>query len=287
MISLKVALISAAAVGTVTAGGIAYATVGYSQSGGLAAAHGQLPSAGSVLAKPALPSRPACLPTLATPKLPAKAPAGGPTTLPTTVPTAKIPSHLPAAVPTDDLASAASCLGKKVPTGVPTGVSAPTGAPTAVSTPKVPGLSAPAIAKLDCSQVPSAVQVGSPAEQSLALPKVLRYDSARSQSHTLEGRKVCEVAQTWKDGAGQWIKLERFKGEATATLDQIRQAIQLPKAKPVNVGGMKVWQSPLGSGQGSSVIWSPEPGVALLVGASPAYQYQLQEIAARLQKIGG
>lgn len=262
MISLKIALVSAAAVGTVTAGGVTYATVGYSQDGPTAA-QGQLPSAGSLPAKPALPVPSDCLPTPAVPKLSGQAPAA-------------VPSKVPGAV--------ASCLGK-VPTGVPSGVSVPTSAPTSVPTLKVPGLSVPALPRLDCSQVPSAVQVGGSAEQSLSLPNGLHYDSARSLSHTFQGRKICEVGQTWKDRAGQWIKLERFKGEAT--LNQIRQAIKLPDAQPISVGGSTVWESPLGGGQGSAVIWSPEPGMALFVSASPVYRYRLEDIVTRLQKIGG
>jgi hypothetical protein len=295
MISLKVALVSAAAVGTVAAGGVTYATVGYSQSAPTVGQK-QLPSA-SVPAKPSMPGRTDCLPTPATPKLPAKAPTGAPTdvsgkvpsTVPTTfpttttVPTGKVPSDAPAKVTSKVPASAPTCLGN-APTSVPTGVAAPTGAPTSVPTEKVPGLSAPAMPKLDCSQVPSVVQAGSSAERSLALPNGLQYDKASTVSHTFKGRKICEVGQTWKNPAGQWIKLERFKGEAT--VEQIRQAMQLPEAKPASVGGMTIWQSPLGSGQSSDVMWSPEPGVALLVGASPAYTYQLQGIATRLQQIG-
>ncbi|MGI8329707.1 hypothetical protein ACRYCC_07055 [Actinomadura scrupuli] len=310
MISLKVALVSAAAVGTVTAGGVTYATVGYSQDG-VTAAQGRPIQERSVPVKPALPARPDCLPTPAAPKLPAKAPAqvadkvpaqvtdkvpaqvtdkvpaqvAGkvPTAVPTSRPAVKVPGHLPAGVPSQ--APAAPCLGK-VPAGVPTGgVTAP-GAPTSVPAPAVPGPEVPAMPKLDCSQVPSAVQV-SGAVRSLALPIGLRYDSARTHSHTFQGRKICEVAQTWKDRTGQWIRLERFTGEAS--LDQVRQAIKLPEAQPVSVGGTTVWESPLGSGQaqGSGVIWSPRPGTALFVVASPAYRPRLQDIVARLQRTAG
>jgi hypothetical protein len=225
---------------------------------------------------------PTALPTTITGKVPTTVPTTFATT--TTVPVTKIAGHLPAAVSSKVPAPAASCL-SKVPTGVPTSVPAPTGVPTSVPTPKVPGVSAPALPTLDCSQVPSAVKLGGPAEHSLALPSGLHFDAVRTQSHTFDGKKICEVAQTWKGRAGQWIKLERFKGEAT--LEQIRQAIRLPQAQPVSVGGTTLWESPLGSGQGSGVIWSPEPGVAMFVGASPAYRYQLEAIATRLQQIGG
>jgi hypothetical protein len=314
MISLKIALVSAAAVGTVTAGGVTYATVGYSQSGGLTAAHGQLPSAGSVPVNPSLPSHPDCLPTTAAPKLPANVPTGVPThvlgkvptglpkqvtgKVPTTVPTtfgtavpgaiaakaAKVAGHLPTAVPSGVPASVPTCL-SKVPTGVPTGVSAPTSVPTTIPTPKVPGLTVPSLPKLDCSQLTPAVPAGSPAEQSLSLPNGLHFDATRTLTHTFSGKKICEIGQTWKDRAGQWIKLERFKGEAT--LEQFRQAAKLPKLQPVTVGGTTLWETPLGAGQGGAVIWSPEPGMALSVDASSAYRLQLNDIAARLSKIGG
>lgn len=319
MISLKVALVSAAAAGTVTAGGVTYATVGSSQDGPTAA---QARSAQDrswpekVAGNPALPVHPDCLHTPAVPKLPAKAPAAAPaqvagkvpaqvpaqvppkvpaqvpgkvpaqvpgkvpTAVPTHLPAAKVPGHLPAAAPSQP--PAASCLGK-VPAGAPGSAA---GAPTSVATPAVPGLKPPAMPRLDCSQVPAAVQL-SGAVRSLSLPAGLRYDSARTQSRTFQGRKICEVAQTWKDRTGQWIRLERFQGEAT--LDQIRQAMKLPEARPVTVGGTTVWESPLGSGQaqGSGVIWSSQPGTALFVVASPAYRYRLQDIAARVQRTTG
>jgi hypothetical protein len=310
MISLKVALVSAAAVGTVGAGGVTYATVGSSQDG-LTAAQGRPSQGRSVPVKPALPARPDCLPTPAAPKLPAKvadkAPAAGelpakvadkvpaqvaekvpaqvagkvPTAVPTSLPGVKVPGHLPNGVPAQ---APPACLGK-VPAGAPAGGTA-AGVPTGVATPAVPGLKVPAMPKLDCSRVPSAVQV-SGAVRSLALPAGLRYDSSRTHGHTFQGRKFCEVAQTWKDRTGQWIRLERFKGEAS--LDQIRQAIELPEARPVSVGGTTVWESPLGSGQaqGSGVIWSSRPGTALFVVASPAYGPRLQDIVARLQRSAG
>jgi hypothetical protein len=205
-----------------------------------------------------------------------------PTAVPTSLPTVKVPGHLPSGVPSQ---APAACL-SKVPGGVPAGGAAAADVPTAVPTPAVPGLKVPAMPKLDCSQVPSAVQV-SGAVRSLALPTGLRYDSSRTHSHTFQGLKICEVAQTWKDRTGQWIRLERFKGEAT--LDQIRQAIKLPEAQPASVGGTTVWESPLGSGQaqGSGVIWSPQPGTALFVVASPAYRPRLQDIVTRLQRTAG
>ncbi|WP_242902938.1 hypothetical protein [Actinomadura terrae] len=152
--------------------------------------------------------------------------------------------------------------------------------------PAKPGLPAvpavPGAKGLDCSKLPPAVKIGSPAERAVMLAKGLTYTSSTPVSKALQAKKVCGVTQKWTGKAGQWLTVETLKTPAGMPQTELRKALALPATggSPVTVGGFVGWQAP---GGGGVLLFDPN-GYSLFVNGSPVLAGDLQNVAAALRQ---
>lgn len=283
MISFKLGLASVAAVGTVVVGGgVTYAMVSAPEA---------LPAPPVAAPAPKLPAAPAlpdCAPTgVGAPSVPSKLPAGAPR-----VP-AEVPDQVGAEVRASDVEKkagkvreqaegATDTVRKNLPAGASDCLpSAPVKVPDA---PAVPAPAAPEIPALDCDNVPGAVMPNTPAAQVISgLTGGMRQVSSQVETLKAQGKEVCARVQTFKNVAGQSLTIQRVQG---ANLEQARHALRLPQAEPLTLGGATFWETPLGGGAGTGIVWSPDPGVSLFVSGSPVFQPQLRTIAMQLSNAG-
>lgn len=271
MIPFKIALASAAAVGTVAVGGgVTYAMVGAPEALPAPVAKPALPAAP---AAPAVPALPDCAPTgVDAPSVPSKLPANVPA----------VPSKVPDVQKGVEEARKGVEQAQK---GVPEGASkCLPSAPVKAPAPAAPAL--PEVPAISCSSVPAFVKLHSPAEQIITATSGLDFVSSRTRTLEAQGKTLCSRIQTWKAPGGQWLTVERLQG--AANLEQARQALRLPQAQsnPLPLGGTTFLEAPLVGGQGTGIVWTPDPGVAVYVSGSPVYQTQLRQIATQLSQVG-
>lgn len=279
MIPFKIALASAAAVGTVAVGGgVTYAMVGAPEALPAPVAKPALPAAP---AAPAVPALPDCAPTgVDAPSVPSKLPANVPA----------VPSKVPDVQKGVEEArkgveQQAQKGVEQAQKGVPEGASkCLPSAPVKAPAPAAPAL--PEVPAISCSSVPAFVKLHSPAEQIITATSGLDFVSSRTRTLEAQGKTLCSRIQTWKAPGGQWLTVERLQG--AANLEQARQALRLPQAQsnPLPLGGTTFLEAPLVGGQGTGIVWTPDPGVAVYVSGSPVYQTQLRQIATQLSQVG-
>src|SRR5919198_4875133 len=316
MITLKAVLVGSSCVGVLAVGGVTYATVGHPN---LRSDEAKVPAAKPAApAAPAQPALPSCLPK-APHGLP-KAPAGAPHGLPKAGDAQHaLPQQPGAAVQpggaqqqvsgaqqeaqravgqhaqkVGDAAKAPVNQPHSMPAGKPGVPSAPVKAPGTdclpsglpkapvpahPAKPEVPQL--PHNAKVNCDSVKPAIALGSKAERSLILARGLSHGTKHVKAVSWKAHKLCKVTEKWVGTAGQWLKVERLKTPSPYSLDQLRQAMQLPVGgSPVDISGSHGWTTPLGG----VVFWYAPDGVAVFVSGSPAYAPQLQDVASKLQQ---
>jgi len=300
MITLKAALVGTSCIGVLAVGGVTYATVAHPHAG-LRSDRSRVPDAKPAAPAPAVPTAPQCLPKPgdvrhAVPQQPAMpqpaAPQAGaaqqqgagarqaveqqaqkvdaankaPANLPHSVPAAPQPAGEPAPVHAPET----NCLPSELPKG---------GEPAHPAKPRVPKL--PHLTKVSCDTIKPAVALGGTTEKSIILSRGLSHGTKHVEIITHKAHKLCKVTEKWVGAAGQWLKVERVKTPQPYSLDQLRQALQLPAGGgPVSVEGMRGWQTPLGR----AVIWYSAGGFAMCVEGSPAYAPQLQDVAMKLQQ---
>jgi hypothetical protein len=283
MKTLKVALLAATAAGAVAAGGVTYATVGYSSP---------TPSAKPVTdavakhapvqapAVPATPSVPTCLPNL--PKgealnkakakveqqiqaLAAKAPQ-----TPVALPAAPgLPDSLPAAqlakLPVD-----------KLPTckGGDNGAVTPPQAPAA-GLPDVPALPS----GLSCDSVPNVIKNQDAKAKDLTLPNGMQFGVMHAHRIEIQSRAACMYTQELVGGLGNLITVDRIQTPPDVTLQELAQSLKMAGSF-AKVDGVNTWTSPLNQG----MLWYSTKGVAIRVDSTnPAAAALIPAIATQLR----
>jgi hypothetical protein len=286
MKTLKVALLVTTAAGAVAAGGVTYATVGYSNPAPTSAAKDAVSKAKSAVkapaAAPALPSVPTCLPNL--PKgsaklakakadikqqieaLAAKAPQT-PVTLPS-VPGDKLPKVLPAAelakLPVSKLPTCGDGLqGKSVnPPNVPTAPGLPN-LPTAVS----------------CDQVPQEIKNDQARAKQFTLPNGLQLGASHTHKITIQSRAACEYTQELVGGLGSMVTVDRITTPPQVTLSELAESLNMAGSF-VSVDGVNTWRTPSGDG----MLWYSSKGYAIRVtGNNPTTDALLPGLASQLR----
>jgi hypothetical protein len=153
----------------------------------------------------------------------------------------------------------------------------PAGAPAALPT------DVPQLPTFSCDDVAPVVKVGGAVEQQITAQTGLKFVSKKSRTITVKGQKICVTTQRWTGGLGQWMEIERMKGEVN--VDQLRQTLRLPQADAVTLGKDVYWRSPLAGTPGTGVMWTSAPGVVDYVSGGLALQPRLQQIATRLHQV--
>jgi hypothetical protein len=300
MITLKAALVGTSCIGVLAVGGVTYATVAHPHAG-LRSDRSKVPDAKPAAPAHAAPAVPQCLPKPgdvghAVPQHPAVPhPAAPQAGVPQAgVPQAGVPQAVASQAQKVDAARKApanlphSVPAAPQPAGRPGPVHAPNCLPSELPKGKVPvhpgkphAPKLPPIKKISCDTIKPAVPLGGPAEKSIILSRGLGHGTKHVEIITHKAHKLCKVTEKWVGAAGQWLQVERVKTPQPYSLDQVRQALQLPTGGgPVSVEGTRGWQTPLGG----AVLWYSEGGFAMCVEGSPAYAPQLQDVATKLQQ---
>ncbi|GAA2119242.1 hypothetical protein [Actinomadura alba] len=141
----------------------------------------------------------------------------------------------------------------------------------------------PQLPTFSCADVAPVVKVGGAVEQSITAQTGLKFVSTKTREIKIKGKKVCMVTQRYTGGLGQWMQIERIKGEVGVT--QVRQQLGLPKADAVTLGRDVYWRSPLPGVAGSGLMWTATPGVVDYVSGGLALQPRLQQIATKLHQV--
>lgn len=297
MINLKLAVLATTAVGAVTAGGVAYATVGNSTPSTPAKVKAVAGAAGNAAreATSKVPAVPTCVPSAPAAKLPKGK-----------LPKAKshviknhhiVKGNLPAApnVPVTPPAGVPTSVPGGVPTTAPSGLPKPAGVPTCLPSVPKPGdqttqgatPAKPALPKLpegklpSCDKVPPAITSRKTIAKDLALPNGMHLAYAHAHSITIQSQQVCENVEKFVGMAGSFLTVERLQTPPQVTLQQMAAALKMPQGKVVSVGGMQAWETPLGTG----MVWLSDQGYAIAVTGSPSLATQLPTIATRLQHL--
>jgi hypothetical protein len=317
VINLKLALLATGAVGAITAGGVAYATVGNDSPASSAKpvadsakkvvkqAAGSVPTAAPTcvsvpkagLPKDKLPKGEVPKAGLPKDKLPK---AGLPNTgekpgLPTDK--AKVPANLPtdkAKVPANlptDKAKVPSTLptGKvKVPSDLPTCApgAAEAGQGTAQSAapaakPGLPKVKVPEAKLPDCSSVPAVIKTEHSKAKDVTLPTGLHLATTHGHSITIQSGKICTVVQKFAATGGKYLTVERLNTPPQVTAKELAAELKLPEGGLVSAGATQTWQSPLNTG----MLWISDKGYAIYLTGSPEYAGQLPAIATQLRQL--
>ena len=302
MIKLKLAVLATTAVGAVTAGGIAYATVGSSTPSAPAKVKAVKDAAGNAAreATSKVPAVPTCVPSAPAAKLPkAKAPKAK-------LPKAKnhviknhhiVKGHLPAtpSLPVTPPAGVPTSVPGGLPTTAPSGLPKPAGVPTCLPSVPKPGdrttqgtaQTGPALPKApegkqpSCDKVPPAITSKKTMAKDLALPNGMHLAYAHAHSVTVQSRTVCGNVEKFVGMAGSFLTVERVQTPPQVTLQQMATALKMPQGKVVSVGGTQAWETPLGTG----MVWFSDQGYAIAITGSPSLATQLPTIATRLQHL--
>ncbi|MBC6459508.1 hypothetical protein [Actinomadura sp. HBU206391] len=141
----------------------------------------------------------------------------------------------------------------------------------------------PRLPKFSCDSVTPVVKVGGSVEQQITAKTGLKFVSKKTRTITVKGRKICVMTQRWSGPLGQWMEVERIKGEVN--VEQLRQTLRLPNAEAVTLGRDIYWRSPLAGAPGTGIMWAPAPGVVDYVSGGLALQPRLQQIAMRLHEV--
>lgn len=299
MLNLKLALLATTAVGAVTAGGIAYATVGSSTPSVPAKAKAVTDAAGNAArgATAKVPAAPTCVPSAPTAKLPKaknhdlknhhivkglqgvqghlpkagvpaapgvpsalpKPPAGVPGAVPGTLP--KAPANLPTCLPSAPNPGAAAAQGVT---------------PGAPALPKLPEGKLPS-----CDKVPPAITTQKSIAKDVTLPNGMHLAYAHSHSITIKTHQVCENVEKFVGTAGSFITVERLQTPPQVTLQDVASALKMPQGKVVSLSGLQAWETPLGTG----MVWISDQGYAMSISGSPTLAGQLPLIAEKLQHL--
>jgi hypothetical protein len=289
MIPLKITLAAAAAVSTVAVGsGVTYAMVSAPEP--LPAPKVAAPAPPAVPQAPALPDcAPSGVGAPSAPKVNAPAvPRGVPHAVQTSVRASDVGKN---AAEAKQNAADTAAKGVEAAKGAAAGA-APRclpSAPVDVPQPDVPAApnvpNVPDVPALSCSSVPAAVVPHTPAMETITAIPGMQLVSTQTRTLQAKGGDVCAKVQSFKGLAGQSLTVERLQG--VGSLEQARQVMGLPQAvQPLTLGGGTFWQTPVGGGEGAGLMWSPDPGVAVFVGGSPAYQIQMRQIAMQLAQVG-
>jgi hypothetical protein len=301
MITLKAALVGTSCIGVIAVGGVTYATVAHPHAG-LRSDQSKVPDAKPAAPAHAAPAAPQCLPKSglpkpgdvrhAVPQQPAVPQAAAPQAA---APQAAAPQAVAQQAQKVDAARKVPAnLPHSVPAAPPAGRPGPVHAPGANCLPSLPAKGKvpahpgkphapklPPIQRVSCDTIKPAVVIGGPAEKSIILSRGLGRGTKHVEIITYKAHKLCKVTEKWVGAAGQWLKVERIKTPQPYSIDQLRQALQLPAGgSPASVEGMRGWQTPLGG----AVLWYSESGFAMCVEGSPAYAPQLQDVATKLQQ---
>jgi hypothetical protein len=176
---------------------------------------------------------------------------------------ARLRAGVPACVPSvPSTPGAASDVPASVPSTLPTDI------------PQLPAFS--------CSDVAPVVSAGSTVERQITAQTGLTFVSRKTRTITVKGQKVCVTTQRWTGGLGQWMEVERIKGEVN--VQQVRQTLRLPSAETVTLGRDVYWRSPLAGMPGSGLMWTQAPGVVDYVSGGLTLQPRLQQIATTLHE---
>ncbi len=298
MIKLKLAVLATTAVGAVTAGGIAYATVGSSTPSAPAKVKAVKDAAGNAAreATSKVPAVPTCVPSAPAAKLPkakshviknhhiVKRQLPAAPSLPVTRPSG-VPAMAPSGLPKPS----------GLPTTAPSGLPKPTGVPTCLPSVPKPGdqtaqsatPAKPALPKLpegklpSCDKVPPAITSKKAMAKDIALPNGMHLAYAHAHSITIQSQQVCANVEKFVGTAGSFLTVERVQTPPRVTLQQMAAALQMPQGKVVSVGGMQAWETPLGTG----MVWFSDQGYAIAMTGSPSLATQLPVIATRLQHL--
>jgi hypothetical protein len=130
---------------------------------------------------------------------------------------------------------------------------------------------------------PALIRLGGLAELFITLGTDLLYASARSETYWVEGRRVGTTVQSWHDREGEWVKVVHLHSEMSVA--EIQRVLRLRDHQRVILGGARFWESTLDDGLGGVLMWVPEPGVTVYVGASQKYRCRLHQIGVRLERI--
>lgn len=314
MLNLKLALLATTAVGAVTAGGIAYATVGSSSPSAPAKVKAITDAAGKAAhgATSKVPPAPTCLPSTPQGELPKaknhvmknhhvvngqlpkaglpavpdasatpanalpKAPAAVPVTPPNALP--KAPAGAPAAAlrgtPVSPATNLPACLPSVPKPGDQTAQTGQGVTPARPGLPQAPEAKAPS-----CDTVPPAISERKAQAKDVALPAGMHLASAHAHSITVQSHQVCENVEKFVGGGGSFLTVERLQTPPQVTLQELAGALQMPQGKTVSVGGLQAWQTSLGTG----MVWFSDQGYAIAMNGSPDLAGRLALIATQLQ----
>ncbi|GAB3961248.1 hypothetical protein GCM10029978_012980 [Actinoallomurus acanthiterrae] len=322
MINLKLALLATGAVGAITAGGVAYATVSSNSpapsvkpvadgakkavqeaKGGVPTGvptcvsvptdklpKGKLPKA--ELPKNKLPKGELPKPGLPTDKLPKdKLPKAE---LPKTGEQPNVPlpaDKLPKTLPTDKVKAPNGLPTDKVkvPGNLPTcapsvGQPSAASAPTDVPTakPGLPKANVPDVKAPDCSAVPPVINVQNNKAKDVTLPNGMHLAASHTHAITLQSGKVCTIVQKFTAAGGNYLNVERLNTPPQTTVKELAAELKLPET-----GGLAsvAGAQTWDTPAGTGVLWITDQGYAVYLSGSPALATQLPAIATQLNQL--